>query len=263
MDYDETKLSQYYGKLKAFVPDHINRNDLCALLKFINRASEATQRERGRGPSSLHQRMIEAQNEFRNSTFGPSEYMIDHIQKLAEHSAWVALNERDGYYSHKASDERKIEDAYQKLLENNHSYRTRFEVYCNKYQIGVSGAVHVGIEVNEREYFFDGCPNYTGVQWCTPKTWAGRKAMTEPLGATDKTQEEIDNIISHLSRYHYTANGRGFSDTRYSLASHNCQHFANDLANRLGVDDIPWNWRQAEIIDGVFKVATGGVCTIS
>lgn len=114
--YDFDQCLKYHRELEELVvPRYMNKSDLYNLLNFIYRKSEQTQRKRGRGPENLWQLMVEAKSEFKNSTFAPSEYMIEHIEKLAEHSAWVALNDRAGY-GDKRNDIRKIEEHYQALL---------------------------------------------------------------------------------------------------------------------------------------------------
>jgi len=246
--YDFDQCLKYHRELKELVvPRYMNESDLYNLLNFIYRKSEQTQRKRGRGPENLWQLMIEAKSEFQNSTFAPSEYMIEHIEKLAEHSAWVALNDRARYHADKENDIKKIEEHYQALLEDP-LHRRFFQVYANKYPISPWPAVHVGIQVNGREHFFDGAGAYQGVTSCDPRRWNGQDAEeTVLLGRTDMSEPEIENIISNLSTYHYTP-GFGWGRTQYDVGCHNCQDFANHFAQELGVGGIPISWRQTQFV---------------
>jgi len=245
--YDEQQLQKYKHELQQlFVPTHMNLHDMDALLNFIYKASALyiPLLQRIRDTESLHQQMREARGEFRNSTFGPSEYMIEHIHNLAEHSARVAWNDREGYQSDERNSIRRIEQIYQALRAAPH--HRSFAVYANKYPIGWP-AVHVGIQVNGREYFFDG--DGQGVISCTPRRWNGQNAEeTVFIGRAEMSEPDIENIISWLSRYHYTA-GLDGGRTQYDFGTHNCQDFAHHFAKELGcLEGIPLHWRQTEII---------------
>jgi len=130
IDYQEYHMKQfgmYYQELQTLVvPTYMSDRDLGALLQFIYATSEFAQTLRGRGLGSVRsanqiKQTKEADTEedrvdFKNSTFDPSEEMIETIEKLAEHSTWVALNDRARLHAEKEHDEHIVEDNYQKLL---------------------------------------------------------------------------------------------------------------------------------------------------
>lgn len=82
---------------------------------------------------------------------------------------------------------------------------------------------HTGISVFGREYYFGSGPQISdspGFSVPVPV------AQTFVLGETSKTREELESYISRVLALEHT-------EQNYNLLSHNCNHFANDVAKFL------------------------------
>uniref|UniRef100_A0A7S0NZZ1 PPPDE domain-containing protein n=1 Tax=Calcidiscus leptoporus TaxID=127549 RepID=A0A7S0NZZ1_9EUKA len=98
------------------------------------------------------------------------------------------------------------------------------------------GLYHSGLEVAGREWTFG---SGSGVFECQPREVPGfRRAV--PLGELDVTSMHIETVAWDLAR--------DYPGTRYHLLSCNCNHFAAELALRLGAAPVPgWVNRLAAI----------------
>lgn len=113
----------------------------------------------------------------------------------------------------------------------------------NHYSIWVGvGIFHSGIEVHGMEYGFGAHDlPISGVFEVEPKTCPGFiYRCSVPLGSTNMSSSEFRNfIVSAASEYH--------GDT-YHLMSKNCNHFTDDMAQRLTGKGIPgWVNRLARL----------------
>eukprot|EP00928_Gymnodinium_smaydae_P073694 TRINITY_DN56849_c0_g1_i1.p1 TRINITY_DN56849_c0_g1~~TRINITY_DN56849_c0_g1_i1.p1 ORF type:complete len:191 (-),score=12.06 TRINITY_DN56849_c0_g1_i1:40-531(-) len=128
------------------------------------------------------------------------------------------------------------------------------EVKLHAYKL-IGPAWHVGVEVYNKEYFFDGYthPCDICIPWRTPRgfkgiwvcqtigRWAGKKSEVTCLGSTTLSEAEVTEIIADMSHHQYTS-GTGWSETNYSLLQHNCQDFARAFCARLGCKKVPWRY---------------------
>merc|ERR1711879_609695 len=115
---------------------------------------------------------------------------------------------------------------------------------------------HVGVEVRGREYYFDGyndplgdrTAGFKGVLDCDPGTWAGKTDEVTSLGFTDKTEKEVQAILDYLKENEYTEGYSWRSKTAYSLATHNCQDFAESFCHHLGCKSVPHKYTQLKAV---------------
>mmetsp|Transcript_50609 Transcript_50609/g.83902 ORF Transcript_50609/g.83902 Transcript_50609/m.83902 type:complete len:229 (+) Transcript_50609:79-765(+) len=93
------------------------------------------------------------------------------------------------------------------------------------------GLYHSGLEVDGREWTFgSGSGSGTGVFECRPREVPGfRQAV--PLGNLDMTSLNIEKTAWDLAR--------DYPGSRYHLLTCNCNHFATELAERLGTEPVP------------------------
>ncbi|GER34757.1 PPPDE putative thiol peptidase family protein [Striga asiatica] len=108
------------------------------------------------------------------------------------------------------------------------------------------GIYHSGIEVHDMEYGFGAHEFSTsGVFEVEPRSCPGfifRRSI--PLGSTDMSRSEFRSFMEHLSnKYH--------GDT-YHLISKNCNHFTDEVCQRLTGKSIPgWVNRLARVENGM------------
>ncbi|KAI3918653.1 hypothetical protein MKX01_041973 [Papaver californicum] len=133
----------------------------------------------------------------------------------------------------------------------NNDRHDRTQLYLNVYDLTPMnnylywfglGIFHSGIEVHGMEYGF-GAHEYSssGVFEVEPKSCPGfvfRRSVL--LGSTDMSRSDFQSFIEHLSsKYH--------GDT-YHLITKNCNHFTDDLCQRLTGKPIPgWVNRLARL----------------
>lgn len=118
------------------------------------------------------------------------------------------------------------------------------------------GVFHTGVEVCDTEFAFGGHVEPTsGVFEVAPKKCGGvrfRKSLA--LGLTALTQDEVRRIAARL--------GNGpFLGPKYSLISHNCNHFSKRFLAELGiVSSFPaWVNRLAGVAGGLSCLLPEGV----
>lgn len=99
---------------------------------------------------------------------------------------------------------------------------------------------HSGLEVDGREWTFgSGEGTGTGVFECRPREVPGFRRSV-PLGDLDMTSMEIERIAWDLAR--------DYPGRKYNLLTCNCNHFASELAARLGAGPVPgWVNRLAAV----------------
>lgn len=125
-------------------------------------------------------------------------------------------------------------------------------VTLHAYALSNVAGWHVGVEVYGKEYYFDGyndpirdrTAGFKGVLHCSPGTWAGKTCEVASLGFTEKTEEEVQRILDELKQNEYTEGYSWTSKTAYSLATHNCQDFAQSFCYRLGCQRVPHKYTQ-------------------
>jgi len=124
-------------------------------------------------------------------------------------------------------------------------YAVRLNVYdlspVNEYIAWLGlGVYHSGLEVDGREWTFgSGEGSGTGVFECRPREVPNFRKAVE-LGELDMTSMQIEKLVWDLAR--------GYPGSRYNLLTCNCNHFATELAARLGAETVPpWVNRLAYI----------------
>ncbi|OVA01195.1 PPPDE putative peptidase domain [Macleaya cordata] len=133
----------------------------------------------------------------------------------------------------------------------NNDRNNRTQLYLNVYDLTPMnnylywfglGIFHSGIEVHGMEYGF-GAHEYpsSGVFEVEPKSCPGfvfRRSVL--LGSTDMSRSELQSFIEHLS-------GKYHGDS-YHLIAKNCNHFTDDVCQRLTGKPIPgWVNRLARL----------------
>ncbi|XP_050385048.1 uncharacterized protein LOC126801670 [Argentina anserina] len=116
--------------------------------------------------------------------------------------------------------------------------------------IGLGGIFHSAVQVyGEDEWSFGFCEQGSGVFSCP----SGKNPMYTyrefiVLGTTDCSKSKVNQILRELSR-----EWPGFT---YDLLSKNCNHFCDELCERLGVPRLPgWVNRFAHAGDAAMEVA--------
>lgn len=116
--------------------------------------------------------------------------------------------------------------------------------------IGVGGIFHSAIQVyGDDEWSFGFCEQGTGVFSC-PSTKNPMYTYREKLilGKTNLSIFKINQILRELSRE--------WPGSSYDLLSRNCNHFCDELCERLGVPKLPgWVNRFANAGDSAVEIA--------
>lgn len=127
----------------------------------------------------------------------------------------------------------------------------------NDWMFGVGlGVFHTGVEACGREFAFGGhLARTSGVFEVAPRACAGVRFRTGiALGLTALTREEVRRVAARL--------GAGpFLGPKYSLISHNCNHFSERFLAELGIRArFPaWVNRLAGVAGGVRCLLPEGV----
>eukprot|EP00898_Chlorokybus_atmophyticus_P000528 jgi/Chlat1/1476/Chrsp12S02019 len=122
--------------------------------------------------------------------------------------------------------------------------------------VGLGGVFHGGIEVYGEEWSFGYCERGTGV-FCTVPTKNPMYSFREtvPLGMTALTQAKVKEIVTALSV--------DWQGCTYDLLARNCNHFCNELCEKLGVAPIPaWVNRLANGADATLDMVGTAVDTV-
>lgn len=101
------------------------------------------------------------------------------------------------------------------------------------YWCGV-GIFHAGVEVYGIEYAFGGHDyDYSGVFATKPRDAPGQVIFRESIhmGETTLSQSEVQKLVQQM--------GQQYKGNRYHLLQCNCNHFANDLCQRLAGKPAP------------------------
>ncbi|XP_050221877.1 uncharacterized protein LOC126672031 [Mercurialis annua] len=116
--------------------------------------------------------------------------------------------------------------------------------------VGLGGIFHSAVQVyGEDEWSFGFCEQGTGVFSCP----SGKNPMytyreSIVLGKTDFSFSEVNQILRKLSRE--------WPGSAYDLLSKNCNHFCDELCEKLGVPKLPgWVNRFANAGDAALEVA--------
>ncbi|XP_020517129.1 desumoylating isopeptidase 2 isoform X2 [Amborella trichopoda] len=116
--------------------------------------------------------------------------------------------------------------------------------------IGLGGIFHSAVQVyGDEEWSFGFCENGSGVFSCPPcknPMYAYRESIA--LGETGFSISKVNQILRELSRE--------WPGNSYDLLSRNCNHFCDQLCERLGVPKLPaWVNRFANAGDAAMEVA--------
>uniref|UniRef100_A0A2P2JU90 PPPDE domain-containing protein n=2 Tax=Rhizophora mucronata TaxID=61149 RepID=A0A2P2JU90_RHIMU len=116
--------------------------------------------------------------------------------------------------------------------------------------IGLGGIFHSAVQVyGDDEWSFGFCNYGTGVFSCPSKSnpmYTFRESMV--LGRTNFPIFKVDQVLRKLSRE--------WPGSSYDLLSKNCNHFCDELCDRLGVQKLPgWVNRFANAGDAALEVA--------
>uniref|UniRef100_A0A2P2JU91 PPPDE domain-containing protein n=1 Tax=Rhizophora mucronata TaxID=61149 RepID=A0A2P2JU91_RHIMU len=99
--------------------------------------------------------------------------------------------------------------------------------------IGLGGIFHSAVQVyGDDEWSFGFCNYGTGVFSCPSKSnpmYTFRESMV--LGRTNFPIFKVDQVLRKLSRE--------WPGSSYDLLSKNCNHFCDELCDRLGVQKLP------------------------
>ncbi|KAA3469931.1 desumoylating isopeptidase 2-like [Gossypium australe] len=126
-------------------------------------------------------------------------------------------------------------------------------VHINKIfkdRIGLGGIFHSAIQVyGDDEWSFGFCEQGSGVFCCPSRKnplYTYREFMV--LGRTNSSIFKVNQILRELSRE--------WPGTSYDLLSKNCNHFCDELCERLGVQKLPgWVNRFANTGDAAIEMA--------
>ncbi|KAL5718649.1 hypothetical protein ACHQM5_011529 [Ranunculus cassubicifolius] len=116
--------------------------------------------------------------------------------------------------------------------------------------IGLGGIFHSAVQVyGHEEWSFGFCEQGSGVFSCPPSKnpmYTYRERMV--LGKTNCSIFKVNQILRELSRE--------WPGNSYDLLSRNCNHFCDELCERLGVPKLPgWVNRFANAGDAAMEVA--------
>lgn len=116
--------------------------------------------------------------------------------------------------------------------------------------IGLGGIFHSAVQVyGDEEWSFGFCEIGSGVFSCPPcknPMYTYRESIV--LGETSFTNYKVNQILRELSRE--------WLGTSYDLLSKNCNHFCDELCEKLGVPKLPaWINRFANAGDAAMEVA--------
>ncbi|XP_024982583.1 deSI-like protein At4g17486 isoform X1 [Cynara cardunculus var. scolymus] len=116
--------------------------------------------------------------------------------------------------------------------------------------IGLGGIFHSAVQVyGEDEWSFGFCEQGTGVFSCPARKnpmYTYRECIV--LGKTDLSKYKVNQILRELSRE--------WPGNCYDLLSKNCNHFCNELCERLDVPKLPgWVNRFANAGDTAVEIA--------
>ncbi|XP_058084984.1 deSI-like protein sdu1 [Magnolia sinica] len=116
--------------------------------------------------------------------------------------------------------------------------------------IGLGGIFHSAVQVyGDEEWSFGFCETGSGVFSCPPTRnpmYTYRESIV--LGETDLPNFSVNQILRELSRE--------WPGTSYDLLSKNCNHFCDELCEKLGVPKLPaWVNRFANAGDAAMEVA--------
>lgn len=116
--------------------------------------------------------------------------------------------------------------------------------------IGLGGIFHSAVQVHgDEEWSFGFCEQGSGVFSCPPSKnpmYTYRERMV--LGKTNCPMFEVNQILRELSRE--------WPGNSYDLLSRNCNHFCDELCERLGVPKLPgWVNRFANAGDAAMEAA--------
>ncbi|PPR96856.1 hypothetical protein GOBAR_AA23812 [Gossypium barbadense] len=134
-------------------------------------------------------------------------------------------------------------------------------VHINKIfkdRIGLGGIFHSAIQVyGDDEWSFGFCEQGSGVFCCPSRKnplYTYREFMV--LGRTNSSIFKVNQILHELSRE--------WPGTSYDLLSKNCNHFCDELCERLGVQKLPAHWQMAKFfnIGWVYRFANTGDAAI-
>lgn len=119
-----------------------------------------------------------------------------------------------------------------------------------KDRIGLGGIFHSAIEVfGDEEWSFGYCEEGSGVFSCP----SGKNPMYTyrecvVLGKTDRSTSKVNQLLRELSRE--------WPGESYDLLSKNCNHFCDELCERVGVPKLPgWVNRFANAGDTAVEIA--------
>ncbi|KAG2434998.1 hypothetical protein HYH02_011996 [Chlamydomonas schloesseri] len=130
--------------------------------------------------------------------------------------------------------------------ENTNSFIQRLNSITRELAIG--GVFHGAVEVDDVEWSFGYCESGTGVYCCRARqnTMYNFRETVE-LGVTEKSKQEIKEIMSRLKR--------AWAGISYDLLQRNCCHFCEQLCAELGVPPPPaWLNRFAQGADATIKL---------
>ncbi|XVF09932.1 hypothetical protein REPUB_Repub07fG0139800 [Reevesia pubescens] len=116
--------------------------------------------------------------------------------------------------------------------------------------IGLGGVFHSAVQVyGDDEWSFGFCEQGSGVFSCPSgknPMYTYRESMV--LGKTNSSIFKVNQILRELSRE--------WPGTSYDLLSKNCNHFCDELCERLGVHKLPgWVNRFANAGDAAIEIA--------
>eukprot|EP00271_Cylindrocystis_brebissonii_P002204 TRINITY_DN12613_c0_g1_i1.p1 TRINITY_DN12613_c0_g1~~TRINITY_DN12613_c0_g1_i1.p1 ORF type:complete len:358 (+),score=66.78 TRINITY_DN12613_c0_g1_i1:612-1685(+) len=123
--------------------------------------------------------------------------------------------------------------------------------------MGIGGIFHGAVEVAGGEWSYGYCEKGSGVFCCEPKSnpmYTFRETIE--LGVTPYDEERLSAMIAELS-----AEWRGRD---YDLLQHNCNHFCDALAQKIGAGKIPlWVNRFAYLGDSAAEFANNSAVQIA
>ena len=121
-----------------------------------------------------------------------------------------------------------------------------YRVEVNVYKIGIAPLWHTGTVIDGREYYFQ---TNNRVESTRPKGMALKHHRTMVRFVPGNKERALAILDSVKEKW----NG-----TRYDAASHNCNHFTNDLLSELGTTALDQEYIQASGLAQLLKNVPGG-----
>lgn len=114
---------------------------------------------------------------------------------------------------------------------------------------GIAPLWHSGIVVDGQEFYFD-TNNQVGSIDIEEETMAGMSPHRETLHSCTRSRQEVLDIVTRtISRW---------NETRYDVASHNCNHFTDDLLKSLGLPGLDREYLDASGLAKAGRQIPGG-----